>query len=146
MASNDSAPSSRTYSANSVTYSFEIRCLDPALSLNSECSRFAWDLMGSMGLVAFSEFHLRPRSLGKSGQLSIRIAGGTQSFSLYYCSWRTRSMLSSGAVKQPSKVPGRPNSSGRLSPNFLTDPERSTKNKRDNSRGKTGKVFLPASK
>ena len=34
-----------------------------------------------------------------------------------------------GAVKQPSKMPGRPNSRGRLSLNLLTDPERSTKNK-----------------
>ncbi len=122
--------SSRTSSENYITHSFEIRCLDPALSSNSECSRYALDLMG---LVTFSEFYIRPRSLGKSGQLIIRIAGGTQSFSLYYCSWRIRSTLSSGALKQPSKVPCRPNSSGRLSPNFLTDPERSTKHKGDNS-------------
>ena len=32
-----------------------------------------------------------------------------------------------GAVKQPSKMPGRPNSRGRVSLNLLTDPERSTK-------------------
>ena len=32
-------------------------------------------------------------------------------------------------MKQPSKMPGRPNSRGRLSLNLLTDPERSTKNK-----------------
>ena len=35
--------------------------------------------------------------------------------------------LRDGEVKQPSKLPGRPNSRGRLSLNFLTDPQRSTK-------------------
>ena len=34
-----------------------------------------------------------------------------------------------GAVKQPSKMTGRPNSRGRLSLYLLTDPQRITKNK-----------------
>jgi hypothetical protein len=37
-------------------------------------------------------------------------------------------MLSSGAVKQPSKMSGRPYSRGRVSLNLLTDPQQSTKN------------------
>ena len=54
--------------------------------------------------------------------------------------------LRDGAVKQPSKMPGRPNSRGRLSLNFLTDPQRSTKIRGNNSPGKTGKGFSPPEK
>ena len=46
-----------------------------------------------------------------------------------------------GAMKQPSKMPGRPNSRGRLSLNLLTDPERSTKIRGIQFPGKTGKGF-----
>ena len=50
-------------------------------------------------------------------------------------------MLFSGAVKQPSKMLGHPNSHGRLSLNLLTDPKRSTKIRGNHSPGETGKGF-----
>ena len=43
-------------------------------------------------------------------------------------------------------MPGRPNSRGRLSLNLLTDPQRSTKIRGNNSPGKTGKGFSPPEK
>jgi hypothetical protein len=49
-------------------------------------------------------------------------------------------------MKQPSKMPGRPNSRGRLSLNLLTDPERSTKIRGIQFPGKTGKGFSPPEK
>ncbi len=51
-----------------------------------------------------------------------------------------------GAVKQTSKMPGRPNSRGRLSLNLLTETERSTKIRRIQFPGKTGKGFSPPEK
>ena len=49
-------------------------------------------------------------------------------------------------MKQPSKMPGRPNSRGRLSLNLVTEPERSTKIRGATPREKTGKGFSPPEK
>ena len=52
-----------------------------------------------------------------------------------------------GAVKQPSKMPGRPNSRGRLSLNLINRPPTKYQNKGEtNSPGKTGKGFSPPEK
>ena len=85
-----------------------------------------------------NEFQNFIGGLGKSVQLSMR---KLQEGSLYiaialyflcYCSWGSRPALFSGCLR-PSKMPGRPNSRGRLSLNLYirnkctSDPQRSTK-------------------